>query len=60
MKAPDPGVEGGGYAPPLLFQTWRPRGWGEICLRPLLGIAHKEFSQRNFILTGSPRTLLGM
>lgn len=28
MKAPDPGAEGGGYAPPLLFQTWRPRGWG--------------------------------
>lgn len=28
MKAPDTGAEGGGYALPLLFQTWRPRGWG--------------------------------
>lgn len=32
-------------------------GWGGVCLKPLVGIAHKGFSQRNFILTGSPRTL---
>lgn len=28
MEAPDPSVEDGGYVPPLLFQTWRPRVWG--------------------------------